>query len=100
MKVTVFSKPACVQCTATTRSLDARGIGYQVVDLTRSPDDMERVTALGYRQAPVVMATLEGQGDADALHWAGFQPAMIEQLHDAIRKAPVIEAPEQKLMFG
>ena len=35
MTVTVYSKPACVQCTATTRALDARGIAYQLVDLTQ-----------------------------------------------------------------
>ena len=72
MTITVYSKPACVQCTATTRALDARGISYSVIDLTEDADAMERVTALGYRQAPVVIA-----GDA---HWAGFRPDMIGAL--------------------
>ena len=35
MTVTVYSKPACVQCTATTRALAAAGIAYQLVDLTQ-----------------------------------------------------------------
>ena len=34
MTVIVYSKPACVQCAATTRALDAKGIGYELVDLT------------------------------------------------------------------
>lgn len=72
MSITVYSKPACVQCTATTRALDARGLEYSVVDLTEDPAAMDRVTALGYRQAPVVIA-----GDA---HWAGFRPDMIGKL--------------------
>ena len=72
MTITVYSKPACVQCTATTRALDAKGIAYTVVDLTEDQAAMERVTSLGYRQAPVVIA-----GDA---HWAGFRPDMIGQL--------------------
>lgn len=72
MAITVYSKPACVQCAATTRALDARGIDYSVIDLTRDPEAMERVIALGYRQAPVVVA-----GEA---HWAGFRPDMIGQL--------------------
>ncbi|QCO55121.1 glutaredoxin-like protein NrdH [Pseudorhodobacter turbinis] len=72
MTITVYSKPACVQCTATTRALDAKGITYTVVDLTEDADAMDRVTSLGYRQAPVVIA-----GDA---HWAGFRPDMIGQL--------------------
>lgn len=72
MTITVYSKPACVQCTATTRALDAKGLSYDIIDLTQDAEAMERVTALGYRQAPVVIA-----GDA---HWAGFRPDMIGQL--------------------
>ena len=34
--VTVYSKPACVQCDATYRALDKHGIAYDVVDLTRT----------------------------------------------------------------
>lgn len=72
MTITVYSKPACVQCTATTRALDARGLAYDVVDLTLDAEAMARVQAMGYRQAPVVIA-----GDA---HWAGFRPDMIGAL--------------------
>lgn len=72
MTITVYSKPACVQCTATTRALDARGIAYAVIDLTMDADAMDRVASLGYRQVPVVIA-----GEA---HWAGFRPDMIGQL--------------------
>ena len=72
MTITVFSKPACVQCTATTRALDARGLSYDLIDLTQNAEAMERVTAMGYRQAPVVIA-----GDE---HWAGFRPDMIGRL--------------------
>ncbi|MDM7458908.1 MAG: glutaredoxin-like protein NrdH [Paracoccus sp. (in: a-proteobacteria)] len=72
MTITVFSKPACVQCTATTRALDARGLSYDVIDLTQDDAAMARVTELGYRQAPVVIA-----GES---HWAGFRPDMINAL--------------------
>lgn len=72
MTITVYSKPACVQCAATTRALDAKGIAYTLVDLTEDAAAMDRVALLGYRQAPVVIA-----GDA---HWAGFRPDMIGQL--------------------
>lgn len=72
MTITVYSKPACVQCTATTRALDARGLAYDVIDLTQNSEAMERVMAMGYRQAPVVVA-----GDE---HWAGFRPDMIGRL--------------------
>ena len=54
MSITVYSKPACVQCTATTRALQARGIEFAVVDLTQDEDAYAHVSGLGYRQAPVV----------------------------------------------
>ena len=72
MSITVYSKPACVQCTATTRALDARGISYDVIDLTEDDGALTQVTEMGYRQAPVVVA-----GDN---HWSGFRPDMIARL--------------------
>ncbi len=72
MSITVYSKPACVQCTATTRALDAKGITYDVIDLTQDDSAMTQVTQLGYRQAPVVVAGSD--------HWSGFRPDMIAQL--------------------
>ncbi|MGR3569044.1 MAG: glutaredoxin-like protein NrdH [Pseudooceanicola nanhaiensis] len=72
MTITVYSKPACVQCTATTRALEARGLDFQVIDLTEDDAAMSLVQEMGYRQAPVVVA-----GEA---HWAGFRPDMIGRL--------------------
>ena len=72
MTVTVYSKPACVQCTATTRALDAKGIAYTRVDLTQDAVAMAQVLAMGYRQAPVVIAGEQ--------HWTGFRPDMIGRL--------------------
>lgn len=72
MSITVYSKPACVQCTATTRALEAKGISFDLVDLTEDAAAMEMVQGLGYRQAPVVVAGED--------HWAGFRPDLIGQL--------------------
>lgn len=72
MSITVYSKPACVQCTATTRALDAKGITYDIVDLTEDDTALGQVTEMGYRQAPVVIA---GEN-----HWSGFRPDMIARL--------------------
>ncbi|GAA3939825.1 glutaredoxin-like protein NrdH [Pseudoclavibacter caeni] len=72
MSVTVYSKPACVQCNATYRALDRRGIDYTVVDLTTDPDALARVKELGYMQAPVVVT--------DGGHWSGFRPDRIDAL--------------------
>lgn len=70
--IIVYSKPGCVQCTVTTRALEARKLSYDVVDITQDPAAMDRVTRLGYRQAPVVIA-----GEK---HWAGFRPDLIANL--------------------
>lgn len=72
MTVTVYTKPACVQCSATYKALDKQGIEYNVVDITESPEARDDVLALGYMQAPVVVA-----GDD---HWSGFRPDRIKAL--------------------
>jgi len=76
IKVTVYSKPACVQCDATYRALDKKGIEYSVVDISTDDDALERVRALGFLQAPVVVAGEES--------WAGFRPDRITAL--AVRR--------------
>jgi glutaredoxin-like protein NrdH len=72
MTVTVYTKPACVQCNATYKALDKAGVAYEVVDITENPDAREYVMALGYLSAPVVVA-----GDD---HWSGFRPDRIKAL--------------------
>ena len=70
--VTVYSKPACVQCNATYRALEKKGIAYETVDLSQDAEALERIRALGYMQAPVVIT--------DEDHWSGFRPDKIEEL--------------------
>jgi glutaredoxin-like protein NrdH len=72
MNVTVYSKPACVQCNATYRALDQKGVDYSVIDLSKDEDAFNMVRDLGYMQVPVVVA-----GDD---HWAGFRPDKIGAL--------------------
>ncbi|NQX37070.1 glutaredoxin-like protein NrdH [Herbiconiux sp. VKM Ac-2851] len=70
--VTLYIKPACVQCTATKRALDTKAIAYEVVDLSTDMDALEHVKQLGYLQAPVVVTT--------GFHWSGFRPDKIDEL--------------------
>ena len=72
MAITVYTKPSCVQCTATYRALDNKGIEYDVLDVTADDAALEKVRALGYMQAPVVIA--------DDDHWSGFRPDKIAGL--------------------
>jgi glutaredoxin-like protein NrdH len=72
MAITVYTKPSCVQCTATYRALDSKGIEYEVLDLSQDAGALEQVKALGYLQAPVVIT--------DEDHWSGFRPDKIDAL--------------------
>ncbi|ACZ32452.1 glutaredoxin-like protein NrdH (plasmid) [Xylanimonas cellulosilytica DSM 15894] len=72
MSITVYSKPACVQCEATYRALDKKGLEYTVVDITQDATALETVRALGYLQAPVVVT--------EVTHWSGFRPDQINAL--------------------
>lgn len=83
MAITVFSKPACVQCDATYRALKKHGLEYTVVDISADAEALESVKALGYQQAPVVFA--------DGDHWSGFRPDKIKAL--AAAAAPAQAAP-------
>lgn len=70
--ITVYSKPACVQCNATYKALDKQGLTYQVVDISTDDTARDYVMSLGYLQAPVVVAGTE--------HWSGFRPDHIKRL--------------------
>lgn len=72
MTILVYSKPSCMQCIATKRALDTRGIDYQSIDLSQNESALEKVIQLGYREAPVVITGTK--------HWSGFRPDLIEQL--------------------
>jgi glutaredoxin-like protein NrdH len=71
--VTVYSKPSCVQCNATYRALDSKGVEYRVIDMSQDAEALEKVKSLGYLQAPVVV-TSEGR------HWSGFNPFELDNI--------------------
>lgn len=75
MSVTVYTKPACVQCTATYRALEQRGIEFNVVDLSQDQEAYNTILGLGYRQVPVIVTADD--------HWAGFRPDKINALAQA-----------------
>jgi glutaredoxin-like protein NrdH len=70
--ITVYTKPACVQCNATYRALDKAGLDYEVVDITTDNEARDYVMSLGHLQAPGVVA-----GERN---WSGFRPDRIRAL--------------------
>ena len=72
MAITLYTKPACVQCNATQKALDRAGLDYMTVDVSVDDEARDYVLALGYLQAPVV--------EVDGEHWSGFRPDRIKNL--------------------
>lgn len=70
--VTVYSKPSCVQCTATYRRLDVKGISYKILDVSQDEEALEAIKSLGHLQAPVVVT--------DTDNWSGYRPDLIDDL--------------------
>lgn len=72
MSITVYSKPACVQCTATYRALDQRGVPYCVIDVSEDAEALSMIRGMGYLQVPVVVTGAD--------HWSGFRLDKINTL--------------------
>ena len=70
--ITVYSLPNCVQCIQTKKVLNREGLEFSEVFLDKDEVASEKVKALGYQSAPVVIA-----GDK---HWSGFRPDFLMSL--------------------
>lgn len=73
MSITVYTKPACVQCNATKRALDKQGLDYTTVDVTEDAAAADNLKALGFASVPVVIAD-------DTEPWAGYRPDRVKAL--------------------
>lgn len=73
--VTVYTTPNCVQCEQTKKWLDRNDVKYSVVDLSKDAAAYDKVTAMGYKAAPVV----EGPHGT----WSGFRLDLLAGLKEA-----------------
>lgn len=71
LTITVYSQPGCVQCNATYRALDAKGLEYKVVDVTLDAEAHEFILGLNHLRVPVVVVREDGEVSD---HWSGFNP--------------------------
>lgn len=71
--ITVYSKPDRMQCKMSYRALDAKGLSYQVIDVTESDAALEYVKQLGFLTAQVVVISEHD-------HWGGFRPDQIDRV--------------------
>lgn len=67
-----WSKPSCVQCTATERKLRQLGADFEKLDLLADPDKLDEFKSLGHLTAPVLVFP-----DGEVV--SGFQPDVIDR---------------------
>ncbi len=70
--ITVYSKPSCVQCVATYKSLERAGKEFTIINVEENPDAYQRVLNSGVKSLPMV--------EADSQVWHGFRPDLISKL--------------------
>lgn len=84
LTMTVFSSEGCVQCNATYRFLDKRGVAYNVDDAMEETNNA-MVKNLGIMSAPAVLVR-DGSGEiVDS--WGGFRPDKISEHLPALELA-------------
>ena len=74
MKITVYSKPNCMQCNFTKKYLKERDITFNEIDVTQDEDALNKIKDMGYQAVPVVFT--------DNDHWYGFRPEKLAELVD------------------
>ena len=79
--LTVYTLPNCMQCTMTTRALDAANLPYTVIDLTTDARAVDLMKQFGYTSAPIVIARM--------VSWSGFRPDWIAKIA-ALRDRPAL----------
>mgnify|MGYP000140141800 FL=1 len=72
MSIIIYTRNDCVQCHATKRAMESRGVAFEMVNIDQQPEAADTLRAQGFRQLPVVVA-----GETS---WSGFRPDMINRL--------------------
>lgn len=89
LEITVYTTgPTCVQCTATKRALDKRGIKYIEAPLQDYPHVVAYAQEQGWTNAPVVMAH-DITGTLTAA-WSGFNLGAIKALVAMVKEGHVL----------
>lgn len=72
MSIIIYTRHDCVQCHATKRAMESRGVAFEMVNIDQQPEAADTLRAQGFRQLPVVVA-----GETS---WSGFRPDMINRI--------------------
>ncbi len=74
MKITVYSKPNCMQCEMTKKYLQENNVPFESIDVTKNEEALNAIKQAGYTGMPVV--TVNGFDNS----WFGFRPDRLEGL--------------------
>lgn len=72
-KVTVYSKPNCVNCNKTYDLLGKLDASYESIDISKDKAALKKIKELGFREAPVVVIN-DGEDS-----WSGFNESKIRE---------------------
>lgn len=72
MRILIYTRNDCVQCHATKRAMESRGLRFELINIDEQPHAADELRAQGFRQLPVVVT--------DETSWSGFRPDMINRL--------------------
>lgn len=80
-EVVLYSKPGCVQCSATTRKLNKMHIPFSTVDISQDAKAYDHVVKdLGYEAVPVVEVNYAEGSESSSESWYGFRPDRITEI--------------------
>ena len=54
MSIIIYTRNDCVQCHATKRAMESRGVDFEMVNIDLVPEAADTLRAQGFRQLPVV----------------------------------------------
>ncbi|ATN94003.1 glutaredoxin [Mycobacterium phage Kumao] len=81
VSITVFSSgPGCFRCKTVERHLKKRGVPYTEVRVDQDAAQRDRLIAMGYREAPVVVATVDGKEEIRP----GYHPDWLDEIAEKI----------------
>lgn len=69
---TLYTKPGCVQCDMLKKRMTAKGIAFDVVDVSTDQAAFDHIVSLGYRSVPVLIS--------EAVQFSGFRPDLLDTL--------------------
>lgn len=84
-KLTVYTKPACIECQRTKAALRKRGLSYVEVNVEADESVAKELYDEGWRSLPVVKVTPALDPDIDS--WAGFRADLIDRIPKGVDAA-------------